>query len=83
MDLFGAKWGRPRFAPMFQYIHNFELIYYHIYRMVRNCIRKTKRQSWTEESMKNAIMVCVNKEMRYRIVASAFDVPQSTLERRV
>ncbi|KAL4096660.1 hypothetical protein QTP88_021573 [Uroleucon formosanum] len=51
--------------------------------MVRNYIRKTKRHSWTEESMKNAIMVCVNKAMEYKKAALVFDVPQSTLERRV
>jgi len=51
--------------------------------MVRNYIRKTDRQSWDEKSMENAIMACYNKEMGYRKAAVSFNVPQSTLERRL
>lgn len=51
--------------------------------MVRNYTRKTDRQSWDEESMDKAIMACYNKEMGFRKAAVAFNVPQSTLERRL
>lgn len=53
------------------------------YKMVRNYIRKTGSQSWDEKSMENAIMACYNKEMGYRKIAVSFNMPQSTLERRL
>lgn len=51
--------------------------------MVRNYKRKTDRQSWDEKSMECAIMACCKKDMGYRKAAVSFNVPQTTLERRV
>lgn len=51
--------------------------------MVRDYQRKTTRQSWSEESMHQAVSAVLNKEMGYRKAAAAFDVPQTTLERKV
>lgn len=51
--------------------------------MVRKYERKTDRGGWSPESMKNAIYACLNGEMGYKKAASSFEVPQSTLERRV
>lgn len=51
--------------------------------MVRNYIRKTDRQAWSTESMANAVEAVVSGNMGYRRAASAFGVPQTTLERRV
>lgn len=45
--------------------------------------RKTNRQSWSEESMKNAIMSVINKVMGYKKASMAYGVPQTTLENRV
>jgi len=46
-------------------------------------IRKTNRQSWSEEVMKLAIMSVIDKVMRYKKASSAYGVPQTTLENRV
>jgi len=50
--------------------------------MVRHYIRKTNQHSWSEDSMKSAILAYHNKEMGFRKAALSFGVPQTTLERR-
>lgn len=51
--------------------------------MVRNYVRKTERQTWSTESMEQAISVVLKKEMGYKKAAQQFAVPQTTLERYV
>ncbi|XP_060879229.1 uncharacterized protein LOC132951434 [Metopolophium dirhodum] len=53
-----------------------------ISRMVRHYKRKTNQHSWSEDSMKSAILAYNNKEMGFRKAALSFGVPQTTLERR-
>lgn len=45
--------------------------------------RKTDRQSWNGESMKLAVQAVLDGEMGYRKASANFNVPQTTLERRV
>lgn len=51
--------------------------------MVRNYVRKTKRQEWCTESMNAAVDVVVSGQMGYRRDAEQHGVPQTTLERYV
>lgn len=51
--------------------------------MVRTYKRKTERGGWDPESMKNAIEAVMCREMGYKKAADSFQVPQTTLERRV
>ncbi|XP_030757332.1 uncharacterized protein LOC115883165 [Sitophilus oryzae] len=51
--------------------------------MVRNYVRKTKRQEWCTESMNAAVDVVVSGQMGYRRAAEQHGVPQTTLERYV
>jgi hypothetical protein len=51
--------------------------------MVRTYKKKTNRGEWNPESMKNAIDAVMMGEMGYKKAAESFQVPQSTLERRV
>lgn len=51
--------------------------------MVRQYKRKTNQNSWSEDAMKSAIIAYNNKEMGFRKAALLYDVPQTTLERRV
>ncbi|KAK2575400.1 hypothetical protein KPH14_008316 [Odynerus spinipes] len=51
--------------------------------MPRNYKRTTNRQSWSEESMKNAILDVIGGKSGYRVASRTFSVPQSTLEDRV
>ncbi|CAH1984892.1 unnamed protein product [Acanthoscelides obtectus] len=51
--------------------------------MVRNYVRKTDRGGWTEEQMKNAVLAVVENKMDYYLAAKPFEVPQTTLERKV
>lgn len=51
--------------------------------MVRNYVRKTERQTWSTESMNNAISVVLKKEMGFKKAAQQFAVPKTTLERYV
>ncbi|KAG8304422.1 hypothetical protein J6590_094110 [Homalodisca vitripennis] len=46
-------------------------------------VRKIKNQSWSEESMAEAIQAVLDGEMVYRRTSKAFNVPQTTLERKV
>ena len=51
--------------------------------MVRNYVRKTTRQSWDEVSMQRAVLSVMNGDQGYKKAAEMYDVPQTTLERRV
>ena len=51
--------------------------------MVRNYVRKTRRQNWDKDNMKAAIESIVNKKYGYKKAALQFGVAKSTLERRV
>lgn len=46
-------------------------------------VRKTNRQSWSEESMKGAITEVIEGRMGYLKASRSFGFPQSTLEDRV
>ena len=46
-------------------------------------IRKTNRQSRSEEAMKLAIMSVIDKVMGYKKASLAYGVPQTNLENRV
>lgn len=50
--------------------------------MVHNYKRKTSRQSWDEENMKQAIQKLKNKEMGFRKASEIYGVPKTTLKRR-
>ncbi|GLV33573.1 hypothetical protein CBL_21222, partial [Carabus blaptoides fortunei] len=52
-------------------------------RMVRTYIRKTERQSWSAESMQQAIEAIVAGNMRYREAGVHYGIPKTTLERKV
>lgn len=45
--------------------------------------RKTDRQSWSTESMAGAIQEVLEGKMGYRRASKAYNVPQTTLERKV
>ncbi|CAM1311604.1 Uncharacterised protein r2_g2208 [Pycnogonum litorale] len=49
--------------------------------MVRNYIRKTDRQSWTEESMRNALKAVENEATTLGQAAIVYGIPKSTLWR--
>ena len=51
--------------------------------MVRNYVRKTDRGKWSEEQMNNAISAVLEGKMGYYLAARTFEVPQTTLERKV
>ncbi|CAH2086648.1 unnamed protein product [Euphydryas editha] len=51
--------------------------------MVRDYKRTTDRGSWSEESMREAVEVVLNGKMGYYKAAKQFNVPQTTLERKV
>lgn len=51
--------------------------------MGRKYTRKTKRQSWSEESMKIAVSEVIGGTMGYMKAAKTYCVPQTTLEARV
>ncbi|RVE41476.1 hypothetical protein evm_013863 [Chilo suppressalis] len=51
--------------------------------MVRTYKKKTKRGEWSIDSMKIAVDKVLSKEMGYKKTASAYAVPQTTLERYV
>lgn len=51
--------------------------------MVRNYVRKTQRQSWSTESMHQAVLSVINGNMGYKKAAEQFLIPQTTLERYV
>lgn len=51
--------------------------------MVRTYLRKTDRQSWSEESMAQAVKAVLNKEIGYKKASKQYKVPQTTLERYV
>lgn len=45
--------------------------------------RGTTRQNWDPESMNNAVLAVINKSQTYREASISFDVPRSTLLRKV
>lgn len=45
--------------------------------------RKTDRQKWSEEAMKNAIEACLSGQSGYKKAAMQFAVPRSTLRDRI
>lgn len=51
--------------------------------MVRDYKRTTNRGSWSEESMREAVKKVLEGKMGYYKAAKQFDVPQTTLERKV
>ncbi|CAG4968026.1 unnamed protein product [Parnassius apollo] len=51
--------------------------------MVRTYKKKTKRGEWSTDAMKTAIDKVLSKEMGYKKAASAYTVPQTTLERYI
>ena len=51
--------------------------------MVYTYVRKTERQSWSEESTRNAIEAVVGGSMGIIRAGKTFDVPKTTLHRRV
>ncbi|KAG8302495.1 hypothetical protein J6590_031566 [Homalodisca vitripennis] len=51
--------------------------------MVRDYKRKTDRQSWSYESMNNAVDAVISGQFGYKKSSQQFNVPQSTLERYV
>lgn len=51
--------------------------------MPRNYKRTSTRQSWDAENMKAAIEEVVTGRMGYKRAAEYYQVPQTTLERRV
>lgn len=51
--------------------------------MVRNYVRKTKRQQWSIDSMNAAVDAVVTGQMGYSRAAEQHGVPQTTLERYV
>ncbi|XP_034839890.2 uncharacterized protein [Maniola hyperantus] len=51
--------------------------------MVNNYKRKSDRQSWREEDMKNAIEKVATREMGLNKAAATFNVPKTTLIRRL
>lgn len=53
------------------------------YRMVRNYVRKTARQSWDESNMQQAVLSVLNGDHGYKKAAEMYDVPKCAIERRV
>ncbi|XP_034945045.1 uncharacterized protein [Chelonus insularis] len=51
--------------------------------MPRNYKRKTNRQSWSEESMKNAIIDVTSGKCGFKKASQVYGVPKSTLEYRI
>nr|XP_026689726.1 uncharacterized protein LOC100187313 isoform X2 [Ciona intestinalis] len=49
--------------------------------MVRNYIRKTTRGSWSEDSMRNALLERYCSNTSFRELAKKYNVPSSTLRR--
>lgn len=51
--------------------------------MVRNYKRKTDRAKWEEDDMRRAVNVVISEKMGFLRASSTYNVPKSTLERRV
>ncbi|XP_049867446.1 uncharacterized protein LOC126367763 [Pectinophora gossypiella] len=51
--------------------------------MVRNYKRKTDRGKWNEEDMRRAVAAVLTDRMGFLRASATYDVPKSTLERRV
>ncbi|KAF5275646.1 hypothetical protein FQA39_LY06758 [Lamprigera yunnana] len=74
-----ARWGNgvPHLAPN---ENNFVLVCLPV---VCDYKRTTDRGSWSEESMREAVQMVLDGKMGYYKAAKQFDVPQTTLERKV
>lgn len=51
--------------------------------MVRNYKRKTDRGIWKEDDMRRAVRAVLNETMGFLRASATYNVPKSTLERRV
>lgn len=51
--------------------------------MPRSRVRVSKRQNWDSENMRIAVKGVMEKRMTLRNACIQFDVPKSTLERKV
>lgn len=51
--------------------------------MARVRKRLSTRQNWCPKSMTNAVLAVMNKSMSYREASTSFNVPRSTLQRKV
>lgn len=51
--------------------------------MARIRKRVTTRQNWDSDSMSNAVLAVINKSQTYREASATFNVPRSTLLRKV
>jgi len=51
--------------------------------MLRSRVRVSKRQNWDSENMRIAVKEVMEKRMTLRNACIKFDVPKSTLERKV
>lgn len=51
--------------------------------MPRSRIRVSKRQDWNSENMRIAVKEVIEKRMTFRNACIQFNVPKSTLERKV
>lgn len=73
----------PRSAPYSFLLVTILLRLFFIFQMVRDYKRKTDRQSWSYESMNNAVDAVISGQFGYKKSSQQFNVPQSTLERYV
>jgi len=51
--------------------------------MPRSRVRVSKRQNWDSENMRKAVKEVIEKRMTFRNACIEFNVPKSTLERKV
>lgn len=51
--------------------------------MVRNYVRKTKRQCWSADKMELAVDAVIKNEMGYKKASASYSVPRATLQRYV
>ncbi|CAI6366247.1 unnamed protein product [Macrosiphum euphorbiae] len=51
--------------------------------MSRSRVRVSKRQNWDSENMRKAVKEVIEKRMTFRNACIEFNVPKSTLERKI
>lgn len=66
-----------------QYFYGILVIRFFLFQMVNNYKRKSDRQSWSEEDMKNAIEKVANRKMGLNKAAASYNIPKTTLIRRL
>jgi hypothetical protein len=77
----GQKRVVPRYAPyLFSYRNQ---VVRCCFQMVRKRERTIDRQSWSLQSMTNAVTAVISGSMGYLKDSKLFGIPQTTLERRV